>query len=61
MVNYGKCQRISQQWRNKQVFSLFWKTGNDEADVITQTHTHNRFTALLSFVRDYLGEPAPQR
>jgi len=24
-------------------------------------HTHNRFTALLDFVRDYLGEPAPER
>ena len=25
------------------------------------THTHNRFTALLDFVKDYLGEPAPER
>ena len=27
----------------------------------TQTHTHNHFTALLDFVRDYLGESAPER
>jgi len=27
----------------------------------TVTHTHNRFTALLDFVEDYLGEPAPER
>ena len=25
------------------------------------THTHNHFTTLLDFVRDYLGEPAPER
>jgi len=24
-------------------------------------HTHNRFTSLLDFVRDYMGEPAPER
>jgi len=27
----------------------------------TYTHTHNRFTALLDSVRDYPGEPAPER
>jgi len=27
----------------------------------THTHTHNRFMAFLDFVRDYLGEPAPER
>jgi len=27
----------------------------------TNTHTHNRFTALLDFVRDYLGEQVPKR
>ena len=27
----------------------------------THTHTHNRFTALLGFVWDYLGEPTPGR
>ena len=27
----------------------------------THAHTHNRFTALLDFVRDYPGEPAPER
>jgi len=26
----------------------------------THTHTHNRFTALLDFVRDYPGEPVPE-
>jgi len=26
----------------------------------THTHTHNSFTALLDFVRDYPGEPAPE-
>jgi len=25
------------------------------------THTHNRFTALLDFVQDYPGGPAPER
>jgi len=27
----------------------------------TVTHTHNHFTALFDFVRDYPGEPAPER
>jgi len=27
----------------------------------TRTHTHNRFTALLEFVRDYPGEQVPKR
>jgi len=27
----------------------------------THTYTHNHFTALLYFVRDYLGELAPER
>jgi len=27
---------------------------------VTQAHTHNRFTALLDFVRDYPGEPTPE-
>ena len=27
----------------------------------THTHTHNHFTALVDFVRDYPGEPAPER
>jgi len=35
------------------------KQQNDEA--FMHTHTHNHFTALLDFVRDYLGEPAPER
>ena len=26
-----------------------------------RTHTHNHFTALLDFVWDYPGEPAPER
>jgi len=30
-------------------------------DDLTHTHTHNRFTALFDFVRDYPGEPAPER
>jgi len=25
------------------------------------THTHNRFTALLEFVRDHPGEQVPER
>jgi len=25
------------------------------------THIHNRFTAVLGFVRDYPGNPAPER
>ena len=29
--------------------------------ILTCRHTHNRFTALLDFVRDYPGEPAPER
>ena len=28
---------------------------------ITHTHTQNRFTALLEYVRDYLGEQVPER
>ena len=32
-VKSGKCQRMSQQQQNKLVFSLFLKTGSDEADV----------------------------
>jgi len=28
---------------------------------LEHTHTHNCFTALLDFVRDYPGEPAPER
>jgi len=31
------------------------------APVHAHTHTHNRFMALLDFVRDYPGEPAPER
>jgi len=27
----------------------------------THTHTNNHFTAHLDFVRDYPGEPAPER
>jgi len=27
----------------------------------THTHTHNRFTALLEYVRDHLGEQVPER
>jgi len=27
----------------------------------THTHLHNHFTALLDFVWDYPGEPAPER
>jgi len=26
---------------------------------LLQEHTHNHFTTLLDFVRDYLSEPAP--
>ena len=37
---------------------------NNFSHVIThthaRTHTHNHFTALLDFVWDYLGEPAPE-
>jgi len=28
---------------------------------VLETRTHNRFTALLNFVRDYPGKPAPER
>jgi len=31
------------------------------ASIQFMVHTHNRFTALLDFVWDYLGEPAPER
>jgi len=27
----------------------------------THTHTHNRFTALLEYVRDHPGEQVPER
>jgi len=33
----------------------------DKIDKYFSCHTHNRFTALLDFVRDYPGEPAPER
>jgi len=29
--------------------------------VFIVTHTHNRFTALLKFVRDHPGEQVPER
>jgi len=28
---------------------------------LTHTHTHNRYTALLEFVRDHPGEQVPER
>ena len=28
---------------------------------VTTVHTHNRFTALLEFVRDHPGEQVPER
>jgi len=31
------------------------------ACVHTHKHIHNHFTALLDFVQDYPGEPAPER
>jgi len=40
------------------------ETKKISAGVILQyinTHTHNHFTALLDFVRDYPSEPAPER
>jgi len=30
-------------------------------DIIQIVVTHNHFTALLDFVQDYPGEPAPER
>jgi len=33
--------------------------GNGKCSV--NTHTHNRFTALLEYVRDYPGEQVPER
>jgi len=30
-------------------------------NIIIMAHTHNRFTALLEFVWDYLGEQVPER
>jgi len=32
-----------------------------QLSLFTQTHTHNRFMALLDFVQDYPGEPEPER
>jgi len=40
------------------------KPAKDEklvTDFMSALHTHNRFMALLDFVQDYLGEPAPGR
>jgi len=34
---------------------------NTQTRIHTNTHTHNCFTALLDFVQEYLGEPAPER
>ena len=28
--------------------------------IVTHTHSHNNFTALLDFVQDYAGELAPE-
>jgi len=32
----------------------------EHKDTTRHTHKLNRFTALLDFVRDYPGEPAPE-
>ena len=52
---------VLQQNRLRWYGHVVWKEDNDWMKKCTHTHTHNRFTALLDFVRDYLGEPAPER
>jgi len=38
-----------------------WLTIPPGTKCVIHTHIHNHFTALLDFVRDYLGEPTPER
>jgi len=38
-----------------------WSTPLSATSNHWKTHTHNRFTALLEFVRDHPGEQVPER
>jgi len=42
---------------------LTWSEDGDNVSAFIRqhTHTHNRFTALLEYVRDHPGEQVPER
>jgi len=44
-----------------QSFSSFRSTCPYHCNLFCCTHTHNRFTAVLEYVRDHLGEQVPER
>jgi len=56
MLAKNKISRIKHKIYYKTQSRKSFKTAN----MCTQ-HTHNRFTALLEFVRDYPGEQVPER
>jgi len=39
----------------------WWNVTTEQLSWSWYTHTHNRFTALLEYVRDHLGEQVPER
>jgi len=41
--------------------ALPWELLYSDEDDLINTHTHNRFTVLSDFVRDYPDEPAQER
>jgi len=54
------CYPFASPYRNLNKYQIFVKYVYLNW-MINAKHTHNRFTALLDFVRDYPGEPAPER
>jgi len=57
------CQRFDAIF-NEDVITMYYVSEYDYDRILkidTHTHTHNRFMALLDFVRDYSGEPEPER
>ena len=52
-----KENEVALQWAEMTV--VRWMCGIKLKD--RHTHTHNRFTALLEYVRDHLGEQVPER
>jgi len=47
--------------KSKTNLKAFYQENISAEKVIQNTHTHNRFTALLEHVRDHLGEQVPER
>jgi len=61
---------VSNNTRNLTPFTMFdtviiiaagWKEFQGLSHTHTHTDTHSHFTAVLDFVWDYPGEPAPER